>query len=371
MRRSFIGPAFILLLLSAALAACSRAPVPVPADSNDISTIGTADLDGDGWPDFFTVNHSWPPTLLRSTGDPAHPFEPLATVIQDTRFPGLSLHREHVAAPQRGALVYWVRGEFNMVSGALDRPVAGTIHFAVEPVVMQGSGEVAREGNGWTVRFQLPANGILRIRSNTRYFTDYAVRLVLDSDPRDVSIGRTGDHPGRDTTFWLKDFHALVVRDLNGDGKPDFVLLGGAMRGHAGTLVPQAKELLMLSAPKGYATLDGPPKLGCATRGARWEGDVLRVVCARGQHDNVWKYENGSWRGGPTGTSTHIHKPYCHGRRDNALCVRGDFLHNGKEEYVMAVPLGPGIFRVELLDRIPHRLRDLLTIVGEKIGFKS
>jgi hypothetical protein len=269
---------FVLLVACTGFAACSRTPIPVPADTTDISNMGVADLDGDGWDDFYTVNHSWEPTLLRSTGDRARPFEPLTSVVHDPRFPGLRLNRERLAAPERGALAFWVHREFNLVAGALTQSVVGTIHFALEPVIVDGKGTVIRSGDGWIVRFQLPAHGSLRIKSTAPYFTDAPVRLVLDSDPREVSIGRPGDHPGRDTTFWLKDFHALAIRDLNGDGKPDLVLLGGGMRGRARELVPQAKELLMLSSAKGYSVADGPPKLGCATRGAKWQGMVMRVV---------------------------------------------------------------------------------------------
>ncbi len=357
---------FALLPLCAGLAACSRAPVPVPVDVYNIFDVGAADLDGDGWDDFYTLNHSGGATLLRSTGNPARPFEPLAPVPQDPRFPALSSLRADLAAPKRGALAYWAKGRFNLVAGALDRPVSGTLLFVVEPVIAEGKGEVEPRGGAWLVRFRLPANGRLRIKTTGPFFAGYPVRFVLDSDPQDVSIGRPGDHPGRDTTFWLKDYHALAVRDLNGDGKPDFVLLGGGMTGRAAKLVPNAKELLMLSAPKGYTVADGPPKLGCATRGARWEGNVLRVVCARGQHDNAWTYQNGTWRGGPTNRSTSIKKSFCPGRRDGALCARGDFLHDGKPEYVVAVPIGHGKFRVELRDRIPYRVRDLLSVIAGK-----
>jgi hypothetical protein len=367
--RSMFGLA--LLAACACLAACSRRPVPVPANSFNIFNIGVADLDGDGWDDFYTLNHSGEATLLRSTGNPARPFEPLTVAVQDARFPALASLRQDLPAPQRGSLVYWARGRFDLVSGALDKPVSGTIHFAVEPVIAEGKGEIARSGKDWIVHFQLPANSSLRIRTTGPYFAGYPVRIVLDSDPRDVSIGRPGDHPDRDTTFWLKDFHALAVRDLNGDGKPDFVLLGGGMTGRAAELMPDAKEVLMLSATKGYTVADGPPKLNCATRGARWEGNVLRVVCARGQHDNVWTYQNGAWRGGPTNRSTHIAKSYCPGRRDGALCARGDFLHDGKAQYVVALPLGGGMYRVELRDRIPYRLQDLLSVIGEKVTGKS
>ena len=358
---------FALLLACAGLDACSRTAVPVPADTNNIFDVGAADLDGDGWDDFYTLNHSGGATLLRSTGNPARPFVPLTPVPQDPRFPALSSLRKDLAAPEGGALVYWAKGRFNVLSGALERPVSGVIHFAVEPVIAEGKGTVTRSGKGWAVRFQLPANSSLRIKTTGPYFAGYPVRIVLDSDPRDVSIGRSGDHPDRDTTFWLKDYHALAVRDLNGDGKPDFVLLGGGMTGRAAELIPNAKELLMLSVGKGYSVVDGPPKLNCATRGARWEGNVLRVVCARGQHDNVWTYQNRTWRGGPTDRSTRIAKSYCPGRRDGALCASGDFLHNGKKKYVVAVPLGGGIYRVELRDRIPYRFRDMVSIIVEKI----
>jgi hypothetical protein len=357
----------VLLLSGAAVGSCSRAPIPVPVDPYNIFDIGTADLDGDGWPDFYALNHSAGATLLRSTGNPARPFEQLTPVPQDARFPALSSLRKDLTAPAAGALVYWAKGRFNIVSGALDGPVSGTIHFVVEPVIVEGKGAISRGGNGWDVRFELPAKGALRIKTTGPYFAGYPVRLVLDGDPRSVSVGRPGDHPGRDTTFWLKDFHALAVRDLNGDGRPDFVLLGGGMTGRAAELIPNAKELLMLSRAKGYSVVDGPPKLNCATRGARWEGDRLRVVCARGQRDNVWLYRDGTWRGGPVDTATRIAKSYCPGRRDGALCARGDFLHNGKEQYVVALPLGNGMFRVEVRDRIPYRLRDLVSLVGEKI----
>ena len=358
----------ILLLACASLAACSRAPVPVPANNFNIFDIGVADLDGDGWDDFYTLNHSGEATLLRSTGNPSHPFEPLASAVQDPRFPALASLRQDLAAPKRGALAYWAQGRFNLVSGALDHPVSGAIHFIVEPVIAEGTGKIVRSGDSRAVEFQLPANSSLRIKTTGPYFAGYPVRLVLDSNPQDVSIGRPGDHPGRDTIFWLKDYHALAVRDLNRDGKPDFVLLGGGMTGRAAKLIPDAKELVMLSARKGYSIIDGPPKLGCATRGASWEGDVLRVTCARGQHDNLWKFQNGTWRGGPTNKATHIPKSFCPGRRDGALCARGDFYHDGKAEYVVAVPLGDKMYRVELRDRIPYRIQDLVSVIREKIG---
>jgi hypothetical protein len=358
---------FALVSICAGLAACSPAPIPVPVDVYNIFDVGVADLDGDGWDDFYTLNHSGGANLLRSTGDPARPFEQLTPVPQDPRFPALTSLREDLAAPGRGALAYWAKGRFNIIAGALERPISGAILFVVEPVIVEGKGQVERKDGAWVVRFQIPANGSLRIKTPGPFFAGYPVRLVLYSDPQEVSIGRPGDHPGRDTTFWLKDYHALAVRDLNGDGKPDFVLLGGGMTGRAAELIPDAKELLMLSAPKGYTVVDGPPKLGCATRGARWEGNVLRVVCTRGQHDNVWTYQKGTWRGGPTNRSTRLPKSFCKGRRDGALCATGDFLHDGKKEYVVAVPLGHGKFRVELRDRIPYRVGDLFKLIGEKI----
>ena len=123
------------LLLCAALASCSRAPVAVPVDVHNIFDVGAADLDGDGWDDFYTLNHSGGATLLRSTGNPARPFEPLTPVPQDPRFPALTSLREDLPAPERGALVYWAKGRFNIVAGSLDQPVSGAILFVVEPVV--------------------------------------------------------------------------------------------------------------------------------------------------------------------------------------------------------------------------------------------
>ena len=175
---------FALLPLCAGLAACSRAPIPVPVDVYNIFDVGAADLDGDGWDDFYTLNHSGGATLLRSTGNPARPFEPLTPVPQDPRFQPCLRCAKDLAAPKRGALAYWAKGRFNLVAGALDRPVSGTLLFVVEPVIAEGKGEVERRGGAWLVRFQLPANGRLGSRQLARFSPAIPCALCSTATPR-------------------------------------------------------------------------------------------------------------------------------------------------------------------------------------------
>ena len=194
--------------------------------------------------------------------------------------------------------------------------------------------------------------------------------LTLDSDPEEVSIGQPGDHPERESTFRLRDYHALAVRDLNSDERPDLLALGGGLRGRAAELVPGAREALFLSTPAGRSFVLGPPKNGCAARSAWWEDDALRVTCGRGQADQVWvptRVAGGgiAWRGGHAEASIAPpdRRRECtesvlvrEGRvhpAEEAICAEGDFDSDGTLELAVATPRDNKVSTATLYDPTP------------------
>lgn len=336
----------------------------VPINGYNVYALGVADLDGDGRDDLYTVNHNGHLTLLRSTGNAEQPFEPLPTLPHDPQFPALADLAEPPVQPETGALVYWLRHTFHITAGHLMEPVVGTLTFQAEPIIeSSGGAEVTitqLDSWLWAVSFRLVDGGYLSISHNPQNVAGWPVTLTLDSDPIEVSIGRPGDHPERESTFRLRDYHALVVRDLNGDGQPDIVALGGGLKGHAAELVPDAQETTFLSSTSGgYTAFPGPPKGGCATRSAEWEGDnTLRVTCGWGQADNVWVWVNaenssggiGMWQGGPAELSSVqsgqqrlgcesaiLVKEIGLKLAKTALCAEGDFDGDGALELVVAI----------------------------------
>ena len=314
--------------------------VEVPIQGYNVHTVGSADFNGDAVPDLYTVNHSSAPSILLGAKTP------WVTLPHEPRFPALFDLAKEPEAPHNGALLYWHRMAFKIATGALKEPIRGNVIFRGKPIV---DAPIERlDETHWLVRFTLASQQTLVIRHKPS-IAGLPVKLHIDSDPLVLSIGKMGDHPDVDTEFRLRDYHALLARDIDSDGDIDIVALGGGLRGRAAELAPDAMEQTFVNESGEFFSKAGPPKLGCATHGAVWEGDAMRVSCARGQPDNVWKW-GGKWVGGPDDQLTKIHDVRCSMvtllryrveiEERAQLCVEADFDDDGEKELVVVSRTG-------------------------------
>ncbi|HEY9035197.1 MAG TPA: FG-GAP repeat protein [Pseudomonadales bacterium] len=346
---------FNAAILAITLAACTGDGVQIPIQNYNLHSVGAADFNGDGVPDLYTTNHNAAPSILLGAKTP------WIKLPHDPRFPALADLAEEPETPQNGALLYWHRMAFKIATGALEKPLSGSVTFRGKPIV---DVPVERlDATHYRVRFKLTSNQKLVIRHEPP-IAGLPVTLHIDSDPSILSIGQMGDHPDTDTEFRLRDYHDILAKDIDRDGDIDIVALGGGMRGHAAELAPNAMEQTFINEGGHFLTTDGPPKLGCATRGAAWEGDTLQVSCAREQLDNAWIWRD-KWIGGPVNQRTKAHKHWC--SEDTLLqygvepdmqfhsCLEADFDNDGDEELVVVTDAGNKMFIATYYEKIGAR----------------
>lgn len=291
----------IVVIIAFILSAC-QSGVEVPIQGYNVYAVGAEDFNGDGVPDLYTTNHNASSSILLGAK------VPWVTLPHDPRFPALSDLWKEPERPQNGALLYWHRRKFKIASGSLKEPLRGSVIFLAKPVIEDSIErfDIERlDETHWQVHFTLASGQKLVIRHEPRYITGLPIKLHIDGDPSMLSIGKIGDHPDVDTEIRLYDYHALLAKDIDRDGDIDIIALGGGMRGRAKEIVPDAMEHTFINEGSEFLVTPGPPKLGCATRSAVWEGDTMRVSCDRGQPDNVWRWIEGEWVGAPDDKSTY------------------------------------------------------------------
>lgn len=354
--------------------------------------IGAADLDGDGREDLWALAHNARSMLLKSAGEG---FEVMAEITHEPEFPALHDRPTAPTVPSGRAILYWRRKALHVRSGPQADSVKGTLTLRAAPKRLRAarpkvtrairtsvsagpgvsvgksalngaaatSGIALKETSGatWTVRFALAPGGHLEVTGRDHPIAGFPVDLKLRTDPQKFSVGRTDARlSSKKETLRLRDYHALAAKDVNGDGRKDPSFFGGGLRGNASRIVPNAKETMLISSGDGYERREGPPKLGCASRSAQWNGGRLRVTCARGRTDNVWRFVGESWRGGRASEETQPPDPLevCRSSefaqegyvspKEGDLCAEGDFDGDDQKELVVASPKGDLLYETTL-----------------------
>lgn len=262
---------------------------------------GSADLDGDGRADRWTVNHSAAHWVALGTGqedrgadlglaqDPGLPgFEsgqggppqtdvPIRIYMDDTRF--LLETSDDLAAPAEievklpWAARTWAHGGAQVETADCDAgPVCKVLRFALSPGSRAGFEPVPAPSDGFPIRFDLSAV----------------------PDLSDVALGRFALTPeGPEVIYHSKDRHGMAL--ARRAGVPALFLSRGGARGRLLEVDPDARDELLRWDGASFVPqpqVSGLEKAGCPGRQVAWvdaDGDGrldLYQVCGRSNPPN-------------------------------------------------------------------------------------
>ena len=285
--------------------------VSIPVQSYDLNDLGVVDINGDGYLDIYTTNHSALQTLLiNSNGVFAEDALARAGLTQNSEFPGVDDQLIEVEPTAAGLYIYRKQRWLVLRAHQIDvsNPVRLTVEVPWELQVRAGKGaiEVLKSSMiGSMISIRL--SGEERVELNGKFDIvelPHKVAIAGKFPLENVYVGSNQVSPAsREFMLNWRDRHAMSWTDINHDGMIDVFISRGGVKGSIGSVNATINDEMFVQESDSifsdrYNEL-GFDKSVCPGRQTTWvdiNNDLLldlHIVCGRTAEDvfrdQLWK----------------------------------------------------------------------------------